>query len=82
MKRGSARWAVNVIAFVLFALQALTGLVAWLLPRGGGVGSLRHLMHDAHLAAGALLVVVIAVHLALHWAYILESLKRSGLLKR
>ena len=79
MPKSVVRWIVNVVAFVVFAFQALSGVFAWLLPRGG---SLRHGLHELHLVAGVLLVVVVAVHLALHWAYILENLKKYGLLKR
>lgn len=83
MNRSLARWIVNVVAFVVFTLQALTGLAAWWLPRGGGAaGSLRHGLHSFHLAAGLLMVAVVAVHLILHWTYIVENLKKHGMLKR
>lgn len=83
MQKSFIRWIVNVLAFVVFTFQALTGLGAWMLPHGGGAAqSLRHVLHSLHMAAGVALVVVIGVHLSLHWTYIIENLRKYGMLKR
>ncbi len=69
-------WIVNVISFLLLSLLGLTGLINWLLlPRGYGQGagflvSLRHSLVTIHEWAALLFMVVIGVHLSLHWAYV------------
>jgi len=80
------RWMVNVISFVLFSLLAVTGLLNWLLPRGyrGGGGflqGLHHAVREIHQLTAVLFVIVVLVHLALHWTYIRSNLQRQGILK-
>ena len=80
MKKNSARWAVNVLSFVLFALLSVTGLINWLiLPRGYALRgeflrSLRHFLIEIHQWAGMLFIVVVAAHVILHWGYIKAKL--------
>ena len=80
-------WTVNVVSFLLFILLAVTGLINWLvLPRGGGRGEgflagARHFLMDAHTWLALLFILVVALHLLLHWSYIKANLAKSGLLK-
>lgn len=80
-------WLVNVLSFLLFFLLAVTGLINWLfLPRGPGIRetflySLRHFLISVHEWLGLMFIVVIAVHLALHWPYIKNNLQKYGIIK-
>jgi len=76
----SRLWIVNVISFFLFSLLSVTGLINWLLlPRGYGSGagflvSLRHFLMTMHEWTALLFMIVIGVHISLHWAYVKRSL--------
>jgi len=76
----SRQWIVNVISFFLFSLLSVTGLVNWLvLPRGYGSSagflvSLRHSLVTLHEWTALLFMIVIGVHISLHWAYVKKSL--------
>jgi len=78
----SRLWIVNVISFFLFSLLSVTGLINWLLlPRGYGSGagflvSLRHSLVTMHEWTALLFMIVIGVHIWLHWAYVKKSLDR------
>ena len=76
----SRLWIVNVISFFLFSLLSVTGLINWLLlPRGyaSGAGflvSLRHFLMTMHEWTALLFMIVIGVHISLHWAYVKKNL--------
>jgi mannose/fructose/N-acetylgalactosamine-specific phosphotransferase system component IID len=76
----SRLWIVNVISFFLFSLLSVTGLMNWLLlPRGYGSGasflvSLRHFLITVHEWTGLLFLIVIGVHISLHWVYVKKRL--------
>jgi len=76
----SRLWIVNVISFFLFSMLSVTGLINWLLlPRGYGSGagflvSLRHFLMTMHEWTALLFMIVIGVHISLHWAYVKRSL--------
>jgi len=76
----SKLWIVNVISFFLFSLLSLTGLVNWLvLPRGYGQSagflvSLRHSLVTIHEWTALLFMIVIGIHISLHWAYVRKTL--------
>jgi hypothetical protein len=80
-------WIVNVISFILFSLLGLTGLINWLIlptgdgPRRGLGRSLRHLLVEVHEWAALLFMIVIIVHMVLHWGYIKANLKKHGIVK-
>jgi hypothetical protein len=80
-------WFVNVVSFVLFSILAITGLTNWLLmPRGyaasgGFLISLRHFLRQVHEGTAVLFILVVLVHLALHWTYIKSNMKKHGIMK-
>jgi len=84
MKKISKLWAVNIISFVLFILLSITGLINWLiLPkgyelRGSFLISLRHFLIEVHQWAGLIFIIIVAVHVILHWGYIKAQLLKSG----
>jgi hypothetical protein len=77
-------WTANVTSFILFVILCGTGLLNWLvLPRGyearGNVlVSLRHLFIAIHEWASLIFMVVIVIHIVLHWPYIKSKLKKYG----
>jgi cytochrome b subunit of formate dehydrogenase len=85
--RSSKLWIVNVISFILFIILFITGLLNWLvLPRGYEVRgsfsvSLRHFFIAIHEWAAMIFMVLIAVHIVLHWPYIKSNLKKYGIIK-
>ncbi len=80
-------WTVNVIFSVFFVILCGTGLINWLvLPRGYQVRgnfliSLRHFFITLHESVGVIFIVLIIIHIVMHWAYIKSNLKKYGLMK-
>ncbi len=75
MKKVDFNLIVNVVAFILFLLLASTGLLIWLqLPPGHGHltvwGMNRHAWGDIHFWVAVGFLVLIVVHLILHWSWI------------
>ncbi len=85
--RSSKLWIVNVISFILFIILGSTGLLNWLvLPRGyeargSFLVSLRHFFIAFHEWAALVFMIVVAVHIVLHWPYIKSNLKKYGIMK-
>ena len=85
--RSSKLWIVNVISFILFILLCSTGLLNWLvLPRGyeargSFLVSLRHFFIAFHEWAALIFMIVVTVHIVLHWPYIKSNLKKYGIMK-
>ena len=85
--RSSKLWIVNVTSFILFIILCTTGLINWLvLPRGyeargSFLVSLRHFFIAFHEWAALVFMVVVTVHLVLHWPYIKSNLKKYGVMK-
>ena len=81
-------WTVNVISFILFVILCSTGLINWLvLPRGYQARgdfliSLRHLFVALHEWVGMMFLVLIIIHIALHWSYVKSNLKKYGMMKK
>jgi len=77
-------WFVNIASFILFSVLTVTGLTNWLLlPRGykaagGFLISLRHFLRGVHKWTAVLFILVVLVHLVLHWKYIKSNLKKHG----
>jgi len=80
-RKSSRLWMVNVISFILFFLLSVTGLLNWLvLPRGYQArGSfpvcLRHFFIEVHEWVALSFIIMIGIHIALHWTYIKSNLK-------
>ena len=85
--RSSKLWIVNVISFILFIILCSTGLLNWLvLPRGyeargSFLVSLRHFFIAFHEWTALIFMIVVAVHIVLHWPYIKSNLKKYGIKK-
>jgi ABC-type transport system involved in multi-copper enzyme maturation permease subunit len=85
--RSSKLWIVNVISFILFIILCSTGLLNWLvLPRGyeargSFLVSLRHFFIAFHEWAALIFMIVVAVHIVLHWPYVKSNLKKYGITK-
>ena len=80
-------WVVNIISFILFLILCSTGFINWIvLPRGYEVRgnflvSLRHFFIAIHEWAGLIFMVVVVIHIVLHWPYIKSNLKKCGIMK-
>jgi hypothetical protein len=80
-------WIVNVISFILFFILCGTGLLYWLvLPkgyeaRGSFLVSVRHFLIAFHEWTAVIFMIVIAVHIVLHWTYIKTNLLKYGIMK-
>ena len=86
MNKAEKLWIVNIISFVLLSILTLTGLVNWLiLPRGGGSEGgftvlLRHFLRQVHEWTALMFIIIILVHLVLHWTHIKSNLQKYGIL--
>lgn len=80
---------LDMVIFIAFLIANVSGLLLWLiLPSGGFQGGRnsfynmavlalnRHDWRDLHLTAGVIVMVVLAVHLALHWNWIVCAIRR------
>ena len=78
-RQARINYSLNILLFVTYFLATLSGLVVWLLLPAGGYqggrnpfynatlfGLNRHGWNDLHLYIGLAMMVVVAVHLALH----------------
>jgi len=80
-------WVVNIISFILFLILCSTGFINWIvLPRGyeargNFLVSLRHFFIAIHEWAGLLFMVVVVIHIVLHWPYIKSNFKKYGIMK-
>jgi hypothetical protein len=93
VKKSKVNAFVDVMAFFPFVITAITGIIIWIfMPFGGTLrnrggafgqqfflGIARHTWLDVHTYLGLIFIVLVAVHLILHWDYI-KGLPR--LLKR
>ena len=86
MNKAEKLWFVNIISFGLLSILTLTGLINWLIiPRGGGAEGgftiLRHFLRQVHEWTALLFIIIILIHLALHWTHIKSNLQKYGMLK-
>lgn len=84
MRRTTLNAIVDTIAFFLFLVAAITGIIIWLyLPSVGQfsvvgarfgqyvfLGIARHTWVDVHTYFGLLFAAFVVLHLVLHWGYI------------
>ena len=75
---------VNIISFFVFLIVSFTGIILWkILLSGSGfrggralsednvfLGLFRHQWNDIHIYAGLILIILVFIHLALHWSWI------------
>lgn len=77
MNRPKLNFLIDVVAFIAFAFLTTTGVLArYMLPPGSGRyatlwGLNRHGWGDLHFWVAVLLLGLLALHLALHWRWIL-----------
>ena len=89
MKKSTRNYLVDLIMFLLALFEVVSGFVLWLiLPKGGGYrggGGLvvettflwsRDTWIAIHNWVGVALVVVVVIHLVLHWRWIVSMTKR------
>jgi len=80
-------WTVNVISFILSVILFSTGLINWLIlprgyqARGDFLISLRHFFITLHEWVWVMFIVLIIIHIVLHWTYIKSNLKKYGMMK-
>jgi hypothetical protein len=85
--RSSKLWIVNVTSFILFIILCSTGLLNWLVlhrgyqARGSFLVFLRHFFITIHEWASLIFMVVVAIHIILHWPYIKSNLKKNDIIK-
>jgi len=80
-------WIVNVVSFILMIVLSGTGLVNWLvLPkgyeaRGSILVTVRHFLVDFHAWTALMFMIVVAIHIFLHWPYVKAQLRKTGTTK-
>jgi hypothetical protein len=89
MKKWLQNYVLFVIMFLLALFQAISGLLMWLvIPQGGyqgGRGTVadatfiweRHTWIDLHDWTAVALLVMVIIHLILHWKWIVYMTKKS-----
>ena len=90
-RQARINFSLNSVLFIAFFLASLSGLVVWLLLPGGGyqggrnpyynatlLGFTRHGWNDLHLYTGLAMIAVFAVHLALHWSWLVVTARRHA----
>ena len=91
MSKAKYLFGLAITAMVTFLIQAISGFILWLvLERGeggggsGGLGQLqsedtfiwaRHTWRDIHDWTAVALLVVIAIHIFMHWKWLYYQLK-------
>jgi hypothetical protein len=80
VKRPAVNFIVDSIAFLAFLLLTLTGWVLKYAPRGRGgpaagpgrdwLGVPHHAWGDIHFVVSIIFIVLIVVHVVLHWGWI------------
>ncbi len=81
MKRAKQNFLVDTLAFAAFVFLTTTGvLVRWVLPPGSGRwttlwGMDRHEWGDVHFWVAVVLLAICALHLLLHWRWIVSVVR-------
>lgn len=94
MKRNTVNLIVDLLALIAMVATAFSGIVLkYILPHGnghgwrGGRGEIetalfwnmsKHDWNEIHFGLAAVLMVLVAIHLALHWQWIKSSLTRKN----
>jgi len=86
-KKAFKLWTVNVLSFILFVLLSVTGLLNWLViprgyeARGSVLVSVRHFLITIHEWTALIFMIMITIHIILHWKYIRSNLKKYSIMK-
>lgn len=91
MSKAKFLFGLAITALVTFLIQAISGFILWLvLERGGGGGNgnglgqlgtedtfiwTRHTWIDIHDWTAVALLVIIAIHIFMHWKWLYYQLK-------
>jgi len=88
MRRSKINAVVDVIALLVFVFSTFSGVVLWqVLPSGGGYrggrsptsldfwGLARHDWMDIHNISSLMFVVLVVIHLILHWNWFKNLMK-------
>jgi cytochrome b subunit of formate dehydrogenase len=70
---------MQVLLFLMITVLAITGLINWLLPRGGEARALRHLLRWIHEGAAVGFLTFVAAHLYCQLEMIRRNLRRFSL---
>lgn len=81
-------FGLDSLLFVAFVTTSLSGLLIWLVLPGGGYRGGRNPLHDLtllgssrgdwidlHRWAGLIMLLILSIHLALHWRWIICALR-------
>ena len=75
-KKFKKLWVINVTSFTLLMILSVTGLINWLIlpkgfeARGSFLVSIRHFFITVHEWTALIFIIVIAIHIGLHWKYV------------
>jgi hypothetical protein len=94
LRKATSNYFLAVFMFLLGLLEAASGFVLWLvLPRGSGYMGGRGLASEAtllwtrdawldlHIWVAVALVIIVVIHLVLHWRWIVFVTRRLGMEK-
>lgn len=72
MSKIKINYFVDMLMFIFFIVTSVTGLISFLLPRGRSLylGIPRGDLVFMHSWAGLILIVLVGLHLILHWSWI------------
>ncbi|MFC1742032.1 DUF4405 domain-containing protein [Nanoarchaeota archaeon] len=81
MDTGRSKYWIDFTMLITFLVTAITGIVMFfLLPGGTKLGPLRAVFgvtrqawRDVHNWAGIIMLVLVLIHLALHWRWIIDT---------
>lgn len=86
--KAATLWWINIMMALLVFILAVTGLLNWwVIPKGYAIRgsfliSVRHIFLQVHQWAALLFIFILALHLYLHWSYVITNLKKYGFLKK
>ncbi len=74
-------WIVNVVSFAFFTLLSITGLISWFISHTDLFESLSHFFREVHEMSAFAFMILIGIHLFLHWDYVKINLRKYGIAK-
>jgi Domain of unknown function (DUF4405) len=87
-KKTQKNWWIDALLFISATVAALSGIYFFFLPSGGYQGGrnplynlqilfTRHTLDDLHTWSGVAIIVVAAIHLAIHWPWVVSMARRT-----